>query len=278
MRLLRLICLTFALGFVGAHMSAAADWPALTGRVVDNAGLMSAAGRKALEAELAAFEQKSSDQIVVATIPSLEGAALEDYANGLFRHWGLGQAQENNGVLLLIARDDRKMRIEVGYGLEGALTDALSKVIIESALIPAFRAGDFEKGITDGVRDIIAVLSGDAAELESRAKRNSDRSGSEDSWIFYAFAGVFLFIFVRSTLFPILARRFGTEISRGRYRWLGMIYDFNRVHGPPRHGDGGWSGGSGWSGGGGWSDGGSSGGGFSGGGGYSGGGGSSGSW
>src|SRR5690606_4860894 len=146
--------------------------PALTGRVVDNADLIDPAAEAALTQKLAAFEQKSSDQIVVATVPDLGGEAIEPYANRLFRAWGLGQAGENNGILLLVARDDRKMRIEVGYGLEGTLTDLHSKLIIENTMVPAFRAGDFSAGISRAVDDIIMVLEGNAAELEARAERN----------------------------------------------------------------------------------------------------------
>lgn len=106
-----LFALLFALALAPAH---AADLPALTGRVVDQAGLMDAASEALLVAKLEAFEQKSSDQIVVATIDSLDGEAIEPYANRLFRAWKLGQAGQNNGILLLVAKTDRKMRIEVG--------------------------------------------------------------------------------------------------------------------------------------------------------------------
>lgn len=244
----------------------AAELPALTGRVVDSAGMMDAASRQALDAKLAAFEQKSSDQIVVATIPSLDGEALEPYANRLFRAWKLGQAGEDNGILLLVARDDRKMRIEVGYGLEGTLTDLHSRLIIEN-MVPAFRAGDFSGGITKAVDDIILVLEGNAAELEARAERNRQE---EEGVPFVAmiFIAVWVCLFFGSFLFAVLAPVFGRKLGPGRYRWLGM--DITIGQGSRRR-----SSGSGWSGGGGgWSGG----GGFSGGGGSSGGGGASGSW
>src|SRR5690606_16701044 len=133
----------------------------------------------ALTQTLAAFEARSSDQIVVATIASLDGEAIEPYANRLFRAWGLGQAGENNGILLLVAQGDRKMRIEVGYGLEGTLTDLHSRLIIENTMVPAFRAGDFSGGISRAVDDIIMVLDGNAAELEARAARNQDAESSD---------------------------------------------------------------------------------------------------
>ena len=127
----------------------------------------------ALDAEACGFREEGSDQIVVATIPSLDGEAIEPYANRLFRSWKLGQAGENNGVLLLVAPNDRKMRIEVGYGLEGTLTDLHTKLIIENTMVPAFRAGDFSGGISKAVDDIIMVLEGNAAELEARGQAQS---------------------------------------------------------------------------------------------------------
>ena len=138
----------------------AAELPVLSGRVVDNAGIIDAGTRAALTQKLADFEKKGSDQIVVATIPSLDGEEIEPYANRLFRFWKLGQAGENNGVLLLVAPNDHKMRIEVGYGLEGTLTDLHTKLIIENDMVPAFRAGDFSGGISKAVDDIVMVLEG----------------------------------------------------------------------------------------------------------------------
>lgn len=239
----------------------AESFPELTGRVVDYAGVIDASTETAITAKLAAFEKKSSDQVVVATIPSLQGAPLEEYANRLFRHWKLGQAGEDNGVLLVVAVDDRKVRIEVGYGLEGTLTDVPSKLIIENAIIPEFRAGNYSAGIQKGVDDILTVLGGNGAELEARAKRfeeqraGRDRSGN-------AFALLFFMLFAGMFLFGALAPVFGRRIGPGRYRWLGMTMGA-ATYG---RGRGGSSGGS-WGGGG-----------FSGGGGSSGGGGASGGW
>jgi uncharacterized protein len=243
--------------------------PALTGRVVDNAGIIDAATEASLTARLEAFEKKSSDQIVVATIPSLGGAAIEPYANRLFRAWGLGQAGEDNGVLLLVAVDDRKMRIEVGYGLEGTLTDLHSKLIIENTMVPAFRAGDFSGGISQAVDDIVMVLEGDGAELEARAERNQP-AFDYDTLIPIAFFILWGTIFFGALLISILVPRFGTKIGPRRYRWWGMTFDFNNSGRGSGSGSwGGSSGGSSWS---------SGGGGFSGGGGSSGGGGASGGW
>ena len=136
----------------------AADLPALTGRVVDNANIIDTATEAALTQKLADFEIKGSDQIVVATINSLDGEEIEPYATRLFNSWKLGQAGKNNGVLLLVAKNDRKMRIEVGYGLEGTLTNQHATRIIEDDMVPAFRAGDFSGGISKAVDDMITVI------------------------------------------------------------------------------------------------------------------------
>ncbi len=254
----------------------AAELPALTGRVVDAANVIDPATREQITQKLAAFETKSSDQVVVVTVPSLDGEEIEPYSNRLYRAWALGQKQENNGVLLVVAPNDRKVRIEVGYGLEGTLTDLLSKLIIENAIIPGFRSGDFSGGISRGVDGILTVLSGDAAELEARARRNVQEQSSDVDWFLVIFVTIWVLIFFGGFAVAVLAPVFGRKIGPGQYEWLGMHVD-NRPR--RRSNGGGWSGG-GWSsgGGGGWSSGGGGGGGFSGGGGSSGGGGASGSW
>src|SRR5690606_28689680 len=264
------VCALLLFALLAAALPALAQsLPALTGRVVDNAGMIDAATEAALVQKLAAFEQKSSDQIVVATIPDLGGEAIEPYANRLFRHWGLGQAGEDNGILLLVARDDRRMRIEVGYGLEGTLTDLHAKLIIENTMTPAFRAGDFAGGISAAVDDIVTVLEGNGEELEARERRNRQNQSVED-WIETTILIVWISLFAGAFLFAILTPIFGRRLGPSRYRWLGVTIDYGSAGGSDRSSRGGWSsGGSGWS---------SGGGGFSGGGGSSGGGGASGSW
>ena len=245
--------------------------------MVDTAGMIDAATERTLTERLAAFEAKSSDQIVVVTVPDLGGEAIEPYANRLFRHWNLGQAGEDNGILLVVARDDRKMRIEVGYGLEGTLTDLHSKLIVENTMVPAFRAGDFSGGIAAAVDDIVMVLEGNGAELEARARRNQAAPGVD--WIAVVFIGLWASLFFGAFGFAILAPIFGRRLGPGRYRWLGIEIDYGGSGGGRgrrgRSSSGGFSGGGWTSSGGGFSSG---GGGFSGGGGSSGGGGASGSW
>jgi uncharacterized protein len=236
------------------------DFPPLTGRVVDQAGVMSAASRASVEAKLKDLEDKSGIQLVVATVKSLQGGDIETYANQLFRTWKLGEAKKNNGVLLLVAPNEHKVRIEVGYGLEGTLTDALSSVIISSAIVPRFKANDFSGGIERGVDGIISVLSGDSAEWHKKVNVRSEGTSDFNVVVFIVvFALVILFIWY-------LVRNAGGPPS-GRRGSSGPLF-------VPYGGSWGGSSGGSWGGGGG----GFSGGGFDGGGGSSGGGGASGGW
>jgi uncharacterized protein len=242
-----------ALVFCLTSTSFALDFPALTGRVVDQANVMSAASRSAVEVKSKDIEGKSGIQLVVATVKSLQGSDIETYANQLFRFWKLGDAKKSNGVLLLVAPAEHKVRIEVGYGLEGTLTDALSSVIISSVIVPRFKANDYSGGIERGVDAVISVLTTDASVWQQKVNVRSEGRSSA----FNKLIAVLLIVFV--------------------------IYVLRLIYNPPSFGSGrgrliftpnGGSSGGGISGGGGSSDG----GGFSGGGGSSGGGGASGSW
>src|SRR5262245_12708751 len=270
--LLRMIGILFSLALVLGFGPASAEptFPTLTGRVVDAANLLDPADEQALIAELKALEDKSSDQVVVVTLPSLQGYAIEDYGYRLGRHWGIGTKQLSNGILLIVGPNERKVRSEVGRGLEPILTDALSRIIIENAILPRFRAGDFVGGIKDGVRDITLTLTGDAAELEQRAKARQVQEPTTD-WMMVIFWMViiswFIWVMGRSAQAPSARSRGGSAqspSSRGRYG--GPVI----IPGP------GWGGSQGGWGGGGFSGG--FGGGFGGGGGGFGGGGASGSW
>ncbi len=176
MRIAQIIAAGLLALCLGAASASALDFPALTGRVVDQANVISADTRSDIEAESKGLEDKSGTQLVVATVKSLQGSDIETYANELFRAWKLGQAQKNNGVLLLVAPNEHKVRIEVGYGLEGTLTDALASVIISSAIIPRFKAGDVSGGIEHGVDGIISVLDGDSADWQPQAVQSAFRS------------------------------------------------------------------------------------------------------
>lgn len=249
--------LTMALALWLLPLAAAPVFPELTGRVVDDAALLSYPEEVAITADLKALEDKSSDQVVVVTLPSLQGYSIEDFGHQLGRHWGIGTARFDNGVILLVAPNERKVRIEVGRGLEGTLTDALSKIIIENAILPRFREGDFAAGIKDGVRDIILVLTGDAAEVELRGKARRDADNSTLDWIL-VILWLAIWLWIAYSIWRSV--RYAQCAGRGPG---GPIL----VPGPT------WSGGSG-----GWKSSGGSGGGFSGGGGSFGGGGASGGW
>ncbi len=234
--------------------SFAQNFPALTGRIVDQANVIPAQSRAAIEQKLKDLEAKSGIQLVVATVASLDGQEIEPYANALFRAWKLGQKDKNNGVLLLVAPKEHHARIEVGYGLEGTLTDALSKVIITNVMIPRFKTGDYGGAIERGVDDIITVLTTDSSDWQKLPDLRVDKQGKTDEispWIALAIFIVIIVLIMRSP-------------DRGNILsfLLGML-----LSGGGR-GDGG---GGGWSGGGGGDT-------FSGGGGSSGGGGASGDW
>jgi uncharacterized protein len=241
-----------AVGFIALLCALAAafavNFPALTGRIVDQANIIPAATRNTIEPKLADLEAKSGIQLVVATVASLEGQEIEPYANELFRTWKLGQKDKNNGVLLLVAPKEHRVRIEVGYGLEGTLTDALSKVIITNAITPRFKTGDFAGGISRGVDDIITVLTTDASEWQQRPSLRLDNVQTSDptNWILIA---VLIVVFTLLIVWP-------------GFRWfmLGMAMNILLSSGSSSSGSS------------------SGGGGFSGGGGSSGGGGASGSW
>jgi len=142
--------------------------------VVDEANILDQATRAALTQKLADLETKTTDQLVVVTLKSLQGTSIEDFGVQLARRWRIGQKDKNNGVLLIVVPSERKVRIEVGYGLEGTLTDAISRLIIANGIVPRFRANDFPGGITRGVDDIISVLTGDAEEWKQRAAQRPD--------------------------------------------------------------------------------------------------------
>jgi len=250
------MALCIALALI-ANAALALTFPPLTGRIVDQANIISQQARDALEPKLVDLEQKSGIQLVVATVNSLEGQEIEPYANELFRFWKLGEKTKNNGVLLLVAPKERRVRIEVGYGLEGTLTDALSAVIIANAITPRFKAGDFSGGITRGVDDIVTVLTTDESEWQKRPSLRLDRpqAAHPSNWIGIAVFGMVLVLLVVSPTFrALLFAMLLTGRGGGSYGGGGR--------------GGGFGGGFG----------GRSGGGFSGGGGSSGGGGASGRW
>jgi uncharacterized protein len=263
--LILLLCLAAAAG-----PAAAQTFPKLTGRVVDTADMLPPSDEAALAGKLEALERASSRQLVVATVPDLQGYPVEDYGYQLGRAWGIGQKGTNNGIILLVSKNDRKIRIEVGYGLEPVITDAFSSSVIADKITPAFKAGDFPGGINAGVDALIGQLQAPPDEAERQAVQAAERQkargrGESGSFVPLIFWGIILFF----VIIPMLrGRRRGRRFGRGPVVLWG-----------PGFGGGGWGGGGGSSwggGGGGWGGGG--GGGFGGGGGSFGGGGASGGW
>jgi len=140
-----------------ANVSNAA-FPELTGRVVDLSDVLTPDQEASLTAELAALENRTTDQVVIATLPSIDGRTIEDYSRELGNHWGVGQDDKDNGVLIVVAVAERKVRIQVGYGLEAILTNARAAEIIEQDILPQFREGHPYEGIQAGARSVIATL------------------------------------------------------------------------------------------------------------------------
>jgi len=157
--LIILILLTGSL-FVGT------DVPYLSGRVNDYAQILSSSTRQSLTALLKAHEDQTTNQIAILTIPTLEGEPIEDYAIRVFDEWKLGQKGKDNGILIIVAPEDRRLRIEVGYGLEPVLTDGTAGQIIQNIMTPKFKKGDFDGGVTDGAKAVMAVVEGsDLSEM-----------------------------------------------------------------------------------------------------------------
>jgi uncharacterized protein len=161
----------------------AADVPYLTGRVVDNANILSAGAKQKIAQLSEAREKATGDQIAVLTMPSLEGESIEGYATRVFDAWKLGQKGKDNGVLVIVAPSDRKMRIEVGYGLEGTLTDATSSRIIREAMTPRFKQNDFDGGVTAGVQAIVDVLEGKGNWASGGASTDASSSTAKSSFM-----------------------------------------------------------------------------------------------
>lgn len=246
------VCVLAALLLLAVPAASEIEFPKLTGRVVDRANLLSASAIGALDERLAAHERASTNQLVVVTLESLDGIPIEEYGYQLGRHWGIGQKGEDNGVLLIVAPNEREVRIEVGYGLEGVLTDAIASNIIHAIVLPAFRRGDMPGGIEQGALAIVEALGGQYAMREAPGGNRRRQS----PW----------------TLLPVLFL-VGFSLLGSSRLGRGSVF-----YGPTYGGRWGGGVGRGGFGGGGFGGGGFGGGGFGGGGGGFGGGGASGGW
>ena len=271
--------------------------PPLTARIIDQTGTLSAAQRLDLENRLQAFENAKGSQIAVLIVPTTQPQAIEQYSMRVVEQWGLGRKGVDDGALLLMAKDDRKLRIEVGYGLEGVLTDATSKRIISEVITPLFKTGDFHAGIAAGVDRMIRVIEGEPLPPPERSGSSpDDLIGGAVFALLMAFTVGSVILGITSVLLPRATARLGSAVLNGgitgAIAWsftkalsialtvaaLGFVIALVIGSLPTRRA-GRWSSGN-WRGGGFGGNGGGSGGGggFSGGGGSFGGGGASGSW
>lgn len=237
--------------------------PPLTGRVVDNANIISSRDEKEITAYLASLEEATGVQAAVLTVRSLNGEALEDYSLKVCETWKLGQKGKDNGVLLLVALQERKVRIEVGYGLEGDLTDTKCGLIIRKVIIPQFRNGDYSEGIVRGVKNIAGVVA-DNEELVSKKVSNPEQETSAEGSALFGF----LFVLGWFILFSSIASGRANHFLPWIIFTSAFRNSYNSTHSSYTHHS---SGHSSFGGGGGF-------GGFSGGGGHFGGGGASGGW
>ena len=250
--------------------------PALQARVTDLTQTLSAGEIAQLENKLAQLEQAKGSQIAILIVPTTEPETIEQFSIRVVEQWKLGRKKVDDGVLLLVAKDDRTVRIEVGYGLEGAIPDAIANRIIDEYIVPAFKAGDFFGGIDQAVQKLTGLIQGEP--LPERAPGSEQTGSSEDGWV----ALFFVAVFVLGSIFnAVFGRMFGSGLSgviAGVAGWLILgsalvgiivgIFVFIFLLGGVGRGGGGYGGSGGYS----------SGGGFSGGGGSFGGGGASGRW
>ena len=242
-------------------------FPPLTGRVVDDAGVLDTWTQSELTDMLAAHEGATGEQVVVVTLDSLQGYTIEDYGYQLGRHWGIGQKGKNDGALLIVAPKEHKVRIEVGYGLEGTLTDAASATIIQNYILPSFKRGDFNAGVLAGTTSILQVLGGNPPEISQPATSPVESNSAPAGFgsLFHPpdrKASVALVLFFLIPLIGTVLLMSALAGSDNNFQWGSSSHHWDS--------DGGFGGGGSSSGGGG--------GGFSGGGGSFGGGGASGSW
>ena len=298
--LIALLLWTLALAAAADGAATAVPVPPLAAHVVDQTGTLSAADQASLEQTLAGFEQRKGSQVAVLIVPTTQPDTIEQFGIRVAEQWKLGRKKVDDGAILILAKDDHTLRIEVGQGLEGVLTDATSKRIISEIMVPRLKAGDFAGGIDAGVAQMLKVIDGEPLPAPARRERHDSSSGLQQMLVLALLGAVVCGAVLRA----VLGRVLGALITGGlvgAVAWLlagaiiiglvaGVVSFLLTLIGGGGGGRGGWAsgypggGGFGWggggfgSGGGGGGEGGGSSGGFSGGGGDFGGGGASGSW
>ncbi|MFT4256392.1 MAG: TPM domain-containing protein [Pseudoxanthomonas sp.] len=288
---LLLVCLPLACGSAWAQQLAAI--PPLDSPVIDVTATLDAAQKQQLQQQALDLQQRKGSQLQVLMVPSTQPEDIFSYSQRVFDAWKLGRQKIDDAVLIVVAKDDRRVRIHTGYGLEGAIPDATASRVIQEYMAPKFRSGDYGGGLIDGTAVLVKLIDGEP--LPEPVSSNRSDSPDGDRWVFALFAAFIVANIVRGILgrAPKSLRSLFTGGAAGGVAWLlsalwpvtGLAAFFGFVFGLfavspgryARHGGwGGWSGGGGWGSGGGGGFGG--GGGWSGGGGMSGGGGASGSW
>ena len=292
MRLAMLLALLFSSLLVAAQQLA--PIPPLDSPVVDTTGTLDAATRQQLEAQALALQQRKGSQLQILVVPTTQPEDIAQYAVRVYDQWRLGREEVDDGLLLVVAKEDRRVRIEVGYGLEGAIPDATSMRVIQEYMVPRFRAGDYAGGIKDATAALVSLVDGELLPPPiASPERQSNGGGS--GWLFAIFAAFIVAQVARGILgrAPRAVRGIGAGMAAGGVAWLlsslllvggagaliGLLYGLASGSGGRFARDRGWGGFGGFGGtGGGFGGGGFGGGGWSGGGGMSGGGGASGSW
>jgi uncharacterized protein len=178
MQLIRLSLTIIALLLLTSGIQAQPKFPVLSAIVVDEAGMLQADAKSQLIEYLLGHQRVTGNQVVVVTVKDLQGYDIADYGYQLGRHWGIGQKGKDNGVLLIVAKTERKVRIEVGYGLEGDLTDAISANIVHGIILPEFKLGQFPKGIMLGAKSIVEALGGQYQMRKAPKKKSASSNSS----------------------------------------------------------------------------------------------------
>lgn len=295
-RLLPQLCLVVALLWSGGGLAQTlAPIPAMDSPVVDTTGTLAADQVQALDQQALALQKEKGSQLQVLIVPTTQPEPIESYTQRVYDQWKLGRKGVDDAVLLVVAKDDHRVRIQPGYGLEGAIPDAIANRVIQEYMVPKFRANDYAGGITDATGVLVKLVQGEALPAPVSAHNTSSRGGGGDAWIFAIFIGVVVASVVRSLLswLPRPVRGVLAGVAAGVAAWLmsslllagglaglvGLVVGFSNSSAGRFAGRGGWGGGGFGGGGfGGGGFGGGGGGGWSGGGGSSGGGGASGSW
>ena len=296
--MLRALALCLLLVTAPAWAQSLAAIPPLDSPVVDTTGTLDATQKQQLEQQALALQQRKGSQLQVLIVPSTQPEDIFDYTQRVFDQWKLGRQGVDDAVILVVAKDDRRVRIHTGYGLEGAIPDAVANRVIQEYLVPKFRAGDYAGGVTDATAVLVKLIDGESLPAPVSTHRSTTGDGSGSDWLFALFAAFVVATLVRGMfgrapaglrgLFTGgaaagVALLLSSLIPAGIAGVFGLLYGLASVStrgAYARHRDwGGWGGGGGGWGGGGWGGGGfGGGGGWSGGGGMSGGGGASGSW